>query len=93
MSERDEYEVSEKSQIWHLTPKGWMAGDVNINGDLTPRPSPVDLVLSVRYEVRSAPRLGALESKTEVFQKPRSKKLIKRLIEEFGAVPQKISWE
>jgi len=91
MSESDEYKVTECWRLWHLTPRGWIAGDCcDGSGEENKIDQPSDCIQSVRYTEVGAHMLGSKKTTLIVFEKTRKKKAISELIGKFGAAPQKI---
>ena len=90
MSESDEYRIKEHWRVWHLTPRGWIAGsykepDGDAEVDL---PFPDDRVGTSRYSVIGSPMRGAKTSVAQLWLCEDTAK-IEELVKKFGKTPQR----
>jgi hypothetical protein len=84
--------ISDEWTEWHLTPHGWKAGNVKLDGQPTKavRP-PADRVLTYRHQqVISAPYKPLQETVRELWCS-RDNGLIEQLLAQYGECPQHLA--
>ena len=82
--------ASSEWTLWHLTPKGWVAGDQQFDtGPMVSRAVPADRVLSSVYKETSSGYSMPAGGNTEIWRGS-DERLITSLLNEWDAAPSEL---
>jgi hypothetical protein len=91
MSESDDYQVIKSWRIWHLTPRGWIAGNYQEpDGSEVDIPAPADRVGTSRYSEVGSPMLGCKNEVTQVWL-CKDKAKVAELVKKHGKTPKRLT--